>query len=104
GLLEIGLLGSAYVLLRIVSRFAGAWSAGAWLHTPVSESNRLALSLMPQAGVAMGMGLVAAERYPEFSETLISVVIGSTVLFEILGPILTRRALKTLPETSQKNK
>ncbi|TDY02446.1 cation:proton antiporter [Thiohalophilus thiocyanatoxydans] len=94
GLLEIGLLGSAYVLLRVVSRFAGAWSAGAWLHTPVNESNRLALSLMPQAGVAMGMGLVAAERYPEFSETLISVVIGSTVLFEILGPILTRRALQ----------
>ncbi|MDY6980879.1 MAG: cation:proton antiporter [Pseudomonadota bacterium] len=101
-LMEIGLLGSAYVLLRIASRFAGAWSAGFWLHTSVSESNRLALSLMPQAGVAMGMGLVAAERYPAFSETLISVVIGSTVLFEILGPILTRRALSTQPESDDK--
>lgn len=93
-LLEIGLLGSAYVILRIVSRLIGAWSAGAYLRTPVSERTRIGLSLMPQAGVAMGMGLVAAERYPAFADTLISVVIGATVLFELLGPILTRRALQ----------
>jgi len=100
-LLEIGLLGSAYVVLRIVSRLIGAWGAGACLHRPPGERIRIGLSLMPQAGVAMGMGLVAAERYPEFADTLISVVIGATVLFELLGPILTRRALNTLPEKAR---
>lgn len=101
-LLEIGLLGSAYVVLRIAARFIGAWSAGAYLRTPVSERIGIGLSLMPQAGVAMGMGLVAAERYPALADTLISVVIGTTVLFELTGPVLTRAAIKNLPDETAK--
>lgn len=96
-LLEIGLLGSAYVLLRVLARFTGAWCAGAWLHAPRPERTRIALSLMPQAGVAMGMGLVAAERYPQFAEVLLSIAIGATVVFELVGPVLARHALRTLP-------
>lgn len=52
------------------------------------------MALTPQAGVAMGMALLAGERFPEFSATLMAVVVGSTVFFEAIGPWLVRRTLK----------
>jgi hypothetical protein len=51
------------------------------------------MALLPQAGVALGMALVAAQHFPELGETIFPVVIGATVLFEVIGPILTRIAL-----------
>ncbi len=52
------------------------------------------LALTPQAGVAIGMALLAAERFPEHRAVLLSAVVASTVVFEILGPLLVRRALR----------
>jgi glucose/arabinose dehydrogenase len=51
-------------------------------------------SLLPQAGVAIGMALVAGNQFPEYRQTLLTVVISSTVFFEIVGPVFTRMALK----------
>ena len=53
----------------------------------------MGLALMPQAGVAIGMALVAAQNFPELSEIILPVIIGSTVFFELVGPVLTRLAL-----------
>jgi hypothetical protein len=49
---------------------------------------------MPQAGVAMGMALLAAERHPDVAGQLIAVAVAATVVFEIFGPVLTRRLLR----------
>jgi Kef-type K+ transport system membrane component KefB len=54
----------------------------------------MGFALLPQAGVAMGMALVAANRYPEYQQVLLTVVISSTVFFEIIGPVFTRAALR----------
>ena len=51
------------------------------------------LALMPQAGVAIGMALVAAERLPQHAEALLAVAVASTVLFEVAGPFATQAAL-----------
>jgi len=56
-------------------------------------SRWMGLALMPQAGVAMGMALVIMQRRPDLGETVLPVVIASTVLFEIIGPVLTKRGL-----------
>jgi hypothetical protein len=58
----------------------------------------MAMALMPQAGVALGMALVAAQRRPDLGESILTVVIASTVLFEIAGPILTRQSLIRMGE------
>ena len=54
----------------------------------------MGVALLPQAGVAIGMALVASNHFPQHRQLLLSVVIGSTVFFEIIGPVLTRFALK----------
>jgi hypothetical protein len=53
----------------------------------------MGMALMPQAGVALGMALVAAQRRPDLEEIILPVVIAATVLFEVVGPVLTRIGL-----------
>jgi len=53
----------------------------------------MGLALLPQAGAAMGMALVAANQFPEYRQILLTVAVSSAVLFELIGPIFTRLAL-----------
>ncbi len=92
-LYKIGLVGSAYIILRIIGRLVGAWTGGAISHADPLMRRWMGLALMPQAGVALGMALVAIERRPDLSEIILPVVIASTVLFELIGPVLTRTGL-----------
>jgi len=95
---QIGLVGAAYIGLRIVSRIAGAWLGG-WLGRAPSPHRRwMGLALLPQAGVAIGMALVAADNYPESADLILTLTIGTTVLFEVLGPAVTVFTLKKVGE------
>ena len=50
--------------------------------------------MLPQAGVAVGMALVASSQFPQYQQLLLSIVISTTIFFEILGPVITRYAIK----------
>ena len=93
-LARLGLPGLAYVLLRAAGKIAGARIGGAVAGMPAKAAGRLGLALLPQAGVAIGMGLVAVNQFPESRSLLLPLVIGSTVLFELLGPVGTRLAVR----------
>lgn len=93
-LVDLGLIGVGYLILRIVSRILGGW-IGAWLgHAPVTQRLWFGVALMPQAGVAIGMALVAANHFPEMAETILALTIGTTVVFELFGPPATLLALR----------
>ena len=55
---------------------------------------------VPQAGVALGLALVATERLPELGYIL-PLVIGATVVFELIGPPMTLLQLRKAGETGQ---
>jgi Kef-type K+ transport system membrane component KefB len=90
---QLGLIGSAYVVLRVLGRAFGGWTGAMLCQSDLLTRRWIGMALMPQAGVALGMALVAAERFPELRQDLLPVVIATVVLFELIGPILTRRAL-----------
>ncbi|GAB2186835.1 cation:proton antiporter [Roseibium sp. LAB1] len=101
-LVKLGLLGAAYVLLRLAGRLAGGWLGGKLTGGAASSRSYLfGLSLLPQAGVALGMALVAAEVLPQFRDEILTVAIGSTIVFELLGPTATQQALKRAGETGK---
>ena len=90
---QIGLLGAAYIVLRILGRILGA-QIGGLLCGAASDTRRwMGLALLPQAGIAIGMALLASQRFPQFEAVILPVVLGSSVVFEIFGPVLTRRVL-----------
>jgi len=90
---ELGLLGCAYVVLRMIGRLLGGWMGGVLSRAVPMTRRWIGMALMPQAGVALGMALIASEHFPELRQHLLPVVIATVVLFEVIGPILTRRAL-----------
>lgn len=97
-LAHVGLLGAGYVVLRIVGRILGT-QLGGWLSGTEPTTRRwIGLALLPQAGVAIGMGLLASQRFPDLKDILLPVVLGSTVIFELLGPVMTRRVLIRIGE------
>ena len=89
----------AYVVLRIVGRLLGGWIGGS---VPVADPpvrRWMGMALLPQAGVALGMALVAGQQFPEVGEAILPVVVAATVLFELIGPIATRLALRATSES-----
>ena len=88
-LVELGLLGLLYMLLRTLARIAGGWLGARLADMPGPQRSRIGLALLPQAGVAVGMALAAAERFPQWEAQIMSLTIGTTIAFELLAPILT---------------
>jgi Kef-type K+ transport system membrane component KefB len=97
-LVAVGLLGPAYMLLRTVGRLTSSWLAGRMSGAPAGWGRWMGPALLPQAGVAIGMALVVLDRFPDLADTILPVMIGSTVVFELVGPMLTRLALMRLGE------
>jgi Kef-type K+ transport system membrane component KefB len=93
---QIGLIGIGYVVLRILGRILGGYVGGS--HAEPYMRNWMGMALMPQAGIALGMALIAVQQFPHLQGTILPIVVGSTVLFQILGPILTKIALLRVKE------
>lgn len=91
---RVGLIGVVYAALRIVARLLGGWVGAVIGHAPATYRPWFGMALLPQAGVAVGMALIAAEAFPAYSETVLTVTIGTTVAFELLGPAAALWALR----------
>ena len=91
---EIGFIGIVYILCRATGKYIGAMLGSHFCKAGKETKQWMGIALLPQAGVAIGMALVASEHFPEYRQTLLSVVISTTIFFEIIGPVFTRMALQ----------
>jgi Kef-type K+ transport system membrane component KefB len=90
---QLGLIGVVYIACRGIGKYLGSLIGSLISGSSAVTKKWMGLALLPQAGVPIGMALVAANQFPEHRQILLSVVIGSTVFFDIIGPILTRYSL-----------
>jgi len=93
-LLMVGGITLVYMISRCAGTFAGAWIGAALTRASPAMQKWIGWCLFPQAGVALGMALLATQRFPEFEAFLLPVVLASTVVYEITAPAITRRALQ----------
>lgn len=93
-LVQIGTIGAAYITLRVLARLAGGWLGALAGGSPRSERHWFGPALLSQAGVAVGMALVAAAEFPDHAEIILTLTIGATVFFELLGPVGVMVALR----------
>ena len=91
---EIGLIGTVYIGCRIIGKVLGAGIGGRCSQAGDTTSCWIGIAMLPQAGAAMGMALVAVNLLPEYRQIVLSVVISTTVIFELIGPPITRLALQ----------
>jgi len=90
---KVGLLGATYVIARVLGKMIGAWAGARVMKAPAVVSKYLGLTLLPQAGVAVGLATVAASKVPRYSNTIMTIVLASVVVYELTGPVVTRFAL-----------
>ncbi len=95
-LIEIGWVGLLYMVLRTVARLLGGIAGARAGGMTRQEERWVGPALLPQAGVAVGMALVAGERFPDWAAAIMAFTIASTVVFEIVGPPVTLLAIRKL--------
>lgn len=89
----LGLIGALFLLARIVGKVVGA-GVGAKMSGASPQVRRwMGFALLPQAGVAIGLALIAGDHFPDQRQMILNVVTGTTIVFELLGPLATRVAL-----------
>ena len=94
----IGPICAAYVFFRSCGRLFGGWVGGRLGGASNLHSRWLGFALLPQAGVALGMALIASDHFPSHGEIILAVTLGATVVFELFGPLLTMLALRMVGE------
>jgi Kef-type K+ transport system membrane component KefB len=94
GLLStLGLIGSVYIISRIMGRIGGAYAGAVIVGAEKSIKKYMGLALMAQAGVAIGLAMLAKVNLPHTGGAILNTIIATTVIYEILGPITTRYSL-----------
>ncbi|MDJ1018351.1 MAG: cation:proton antiporter [Paracoccaceae bacterium] len=94
----LGWAGVLFLVLRTASRFLGGLIGARFGGAPRREWHWYGPALLPQAGVAVGMALVASQKFPEWAAAIMAFTIASTVVFEIIGPPITMAAIRRISE------
>ena len=89
----IGVVGVIYIVLRMVGKYFGSWFSAKICHAPKSVQNYLGFALMPQAGVAIGLSLVAESAVPQYAATIRAVILCGTLIYELIGPGVAKFSL-----------
>lgn len=88
------LIGVIYMIARSFGKYFGAFFAAKGVGCSKKVVDNLGITLLPQAGVALGM-CVSAQELGEAEGTLIrNIVLFAVLIYELVGPLLTREALK----------
>jgi len=92
-LAKVGAIGVAYMISRVLGKMAGAALGAKLGQAPSTVLKYLGLALVPQAGVAIGVTLVTQHEFPEVANLVTTVILGSVVVYEIIGPFCSKVAI-----------
>ncbi len=90
---EIVLIGVVYILVRCMGKYYGARLSSTCMHCNSTVRKYLGITLFPQAGVALGMVVTAQALGEEMGSMVRNIILFSVLVYELVGPQLTRIAL-----------
>ena len=105
----VGVMGVVYLAARSLGKYFGAFFGAMLSKSERTVRNYLGITLLPQAGVAIGMAQSVAAN-PELhaagiSSQIVAIVLFATLVYELVGPVLTKIALTAageIPKTGKK--
>ena len=98
--LVIVAIGLAYIASRSVGKYLGARFSAQLSHCSPSIVKYLGITLFPQAGVALGMSITALQLGQESGTLIRNIVLFAVLVYELVGPALTRMALQAAGDIS----
>lgn len=113
-----------YLIFRAMGKWTGAFTSAKITKAPPTVQKYLGFTLIPQAGVAIGLASTASQalvnqgmlltdelgnitelgqQLVTFGGMILAIILASTIVYEIIGPIVTKVALKKAGEISSEN-
>lgn len=90
----LGWIGVVYVGGRILGKLLGGAVGATMVGESPSCQRYLGAGLIPQASMAIGLAYVVQERFPELAGPVLPVALGAIVVFETIGPLMARLAIR----------
>lgn len=90
-------IGLVYIIARSAGKYFGAYGGIALTHGDPKVKKYLGITLLPQAGVALGM-CVTASQLPNEGPIIRNITLFAILIYELVGPLLTKKALTAAGE------
>jgi len=92
-------IAAVYVVFTIIGKMAGAYVGGLISRAPKNVTRYLPFTLFSQAGIAIGLSILAAQYFPgQFGLTLIVIVTATTFVTQLIGPPFVKFAVSKAKE------
>ncbi len=99
----IVLIGLVYILFRCLGKYFGARISSNMVNAPLNVKKYLGITLFPQAGVALGMAMKAS-TFGAVGILVSNITLFSVLVYELVGPFLTKIALTKAGEIDPEGK
>ena len=95
-------IGVVYILSRSAGKYLGARLSADFVKCEPQIKKYLGITLLPQAGVALGMSITAMAELGDEGIIIRNIVLFGVLIYELFGPMLTKMALMKAGEISPK--
>lgn len=100
---SVVLIGVLFILFRSIGKIGGAAISAKMMKCEPQVQKYLGITLLPQAGVALGMSLIAMQQLDGDAGRLIrNIALFAVLIYELIGPLLTKIALDKAGEIHEK--
>ena len=89
----IVLIGIVYIISRSAGKYSGAYASAKMSKCDDNIVKYLGITLLPQAGVALGMARMASESFGAEGALIAQITLFAVLVYELIGPMLTKIAL-----------
>lgn len=90
---SIIIVGVVYIIFRSLGKYFGAYGSAKLMKCDDSIVKYLGVTLLPQAGVAIGMSITAAAQLEGTGDLIRNITLFAVLIYELFGPMLTKIAL-----------
>lgn len=104
GSLTVVLIGVTFLIARALGKWGGAGLSAKWMKCSPNVCKYLGITLLPQAGVALGMSLQLDGLASEDQYLVRNIVLFSVLVLELVGPLFTKIALTKAGDIIPENK
>ena len=101
--LSVIVVGLVYIFARAFGKWMGASISSKCMKCSPSVQKWLGITLLPQAGVALGMSVTVAQTLGADGELIRNIVLFGVLIYELIGPAMTRIALIHSGDIQPKN-
>jgi Kef-type K+ transport system membrane component KefB len=89
-----------FIVFRLAGKALGVFTGGAIAHSPMKVRKYVIGGLFPQGGIVIGLALIMKQNpnFTDFADVILNIVLGATIIHELLGPIAAKISLKKAGE------